>query len=284
MNEIERVFSPSIDGSDINRINRLAGIAPTQVSAETLFVLKTARLFAEHSGGAFNPCIGPLVSLWGIGTENERVPAPAEIDAALPLLDFHELHIDDEMGTVFLAKAGMALDLGAIVKGYAADEAARILREKGVKRAIIDLGGNITVLGGKQTGILPGKEAPWHIGIQNPAEKRGIYSMIIPCRNTTLVTSGTYERFFEQGGKRYHHILSMKDGFPVDNELQSVTIAGSLEGRPSASMFADALSTSVFALGYTAGLTLLKEFPGFEAIFIFKGGEIRRAFSDDAFL
>ncbi|MDR0551553.1 MAG: FAD:protein FMN transferase [Spirochaetaceae bacterium] len=289
--QIERLFSPNIPESDISKVNSNAGIAPVPVSNETAFVLKAALRTAELSGGAFDPSIGPLVKLWGIGTDNERIPLDDEIAAALALVDWRRVHIDQSPAdgsavaseSVFLETAGMALDLGAIVKGYAADEAARMLRDAGVQRAIIDFGGNIAALGQKRHGGLSPREEPWRIGIQNPSERRGVYAAVIPCADATLVTSGIYERFFESDDKRYHHILSTKTGYPADNELASVTIImplaghGAAAGALYASMTADALSTTVFALGREEGERFLKaNYPDADSVFILKTGEIIR--------
>jgi thiamine biosynthesis lipoprotein len=170
---------------------------------------------------------------------------------------------------VFLQYKGMAIDLGAIAKGYAADEAARIAREAKVKRAVFDFGGNIAVLGWREK--KGGEQLPWRIGVQNPLKEneRGSYIGILQVDNTSVVTSGVYERFFESGGKRYHHILSTRDGYPVDNGLLSVTIV------TDSSTDADALSTTVFALGFERGKALIDSTPGTEAIFIFDDHTVR---------
>jgi thiamine biosynthesis lipoprotein len=263
LREIENLMSANLTDSEVERINRDAGVRAVEVHREVLFVLQRALYFAEKSGGAFDPTIGPLVKLWGIGSEDERIPAEEEIAAALPLVNWRDTIIDEDAGSVFLTRAGMRLDLGAIAKGYAADEAARIVEAAGIKRAIIDLGGNILAYGEKKGG------APWRVGIQNPIDGRGAYFGIVEVRNKTLVTSGVYERFFEQDGKRYHHILSTKDGYPIDNGLLSVTVIS------GSSIDADALSTSLFALGYEQGKTLVESLDGTEALFVFGDLTIR---------
>jgi thiamine biosynthesis lipoprotein len=256
LNEIESIFSVTIEESEVSKINGNAGIAPVSVSLELVSVLKTALDIAALSEGAFNPAIGPLSQLWGLGTQSAddgrepRVPSTAEIDAAIILCDWQKIELDEKNSAVFLPLKGMALDLGGIAKGYAADEAARMLHEEGIKRAIIDLGGNIIALGNKSDGrIFKKEETLWRVGIQDPSEKHGVYAKEIECKDATLVTSGDYERFVEIDGKRYHHILSAWTGFPVDNELRSVTIIADNKNS-FASTKADALSTALFALGY----------------------------------
>jgi thiamine biosynthesis lipoprotein len=254
----------------LDRINQNAGIGPVEAPAELLDLLERARYYAELSGGAFDPTVGPLVRLWGIGGANPRVPAPTEIEEALDLVDWRDLLIDREAGTAFLRRRGQALDLGAIAKGYAADRAATILEEgrssqpswfrlpwsgRSGKRAIIDLGGNILALGER-------REGPWRIGIQDPLEERGLYLGVLEIKDKSVVTSGIYERYFEEGGRRYHHILSTADGYPVRNGLLSVTIIA------DRSTDADALSTAVFALGPERGLALVEALPDTEAILV----------------
>jgi thiamine biosynthesis lipoprotein len=279
LREIENLMSANLEDSDLGRINNAAGIAAVEVHADTIAVLKRAIHFAKLSGGAFDPTVGPLVGLWGIGTEAERIPAEEEIAALLPLINWKDIGIDEDALTVFLTQPGMRLDLGAIAKGYAADEAARIIDAAGIPRAIIDLGGNILVRGTRQDG------RSWRVGIQNPAEGRGAYFGIAEVVNKTLVTSGVYERFFESGGRRYHHILSTRNGYPVDNSLLSVTII------TNSSIDADALSTALFALGYEAGLALAESLDNTEAVFVFtdlsvhgtSGAFAHFTITDDAF-
>jgi thiamine biosynthesis lipoprotein len=263
LREIEAAMSANLEDSDLGRINAAAGLAAVAAGPDTIRVLKRAVYFAELTGGAFDPTVGPLVTLWGIGSGGERIPGEDAIAEALALINWRDIVIDETAGTVFLSRPGMALDLGAIAKGYAADEAARILAGAGIERALIDLGGNILVYGAKADG------SPWRVGIQNPAEGRGAYIGVAEVAGKTLVTSGVYERFFESGGRRYHHILSTRTGYPADTGLLSVTV---ISGN---SMDADALSTSLFALGYDAGRALAESMESTEAIFIFTDRSIR---------
>ena len=249
--------------SGVLAINKQAGIAPVKIRADLFEVLETALRYADLSGGAFDPTIGPLVKLWGIGTDAQRIPSDAEIAAALELVNYRDLIIDRNNRTAFLRRFGMEIDLGAIAKGYAADEAARIAREGRARRGIIDLGGNIYALGWR---IEKKKDSvPWRIGVQNPFSARGESLGMLTVHDTSVVTSGVYERFFEieSDGTRYHHILSTTNGYPADNGLLSVTI---VTGR---SMDADALSTAVFAMGYERGKALIDSIPGAEAVFVF---------------
>jgi thiamine biosynthesis lipoprotein len=184
------------------------------------------------------------------------------------LVNWRDLLVNREAGTVFLRRKGMALDLGAIAKGYAGDEAARIAREGKVKRAIINLGGNIVLVGWREQGRTK-ESIPWRVGVQNPLDSRGAYIGVLPAHDTSIVTSGVYERYFASGGKHYHHLLSTTTGYPVDNGLMSVTIV------TKRSIEADALSTVVFTLGYERGKALIDTLPNAEAIFIFDDRSVK---------
>lgn len=258
LNEITVTMSANDEGTVLDRLNRAAGIAAIQLPDDLFYVISSAIHYAELSNSAFNPAIGPLVKLWNIGMDDERIPLLSEIDEVLPFMDYHDIQIDGIARTAFLAKKGMALDLGAIVKGYAADQASSILKSGGVKAAIIDLGGNILVMGKKPDG------KAWNVGVQNPYDSRGSYIGIIAAEpDTSIVTSGIYERYFlGDDGEHYHHILDGKTGYPIQNGLVSTTIVC------ASSIDADALSTTLFTMGLEDGMALAESLEGVEAIFI----------------
>ena len=243
---IEQAFSVNLSDSAVSQINQSAGIAPVVVPQEVIYVLQEALRIAERTGGAFDPTIGPLVDLWDIGGDNSQVPSQQAIDHARSLVDWRLVEIDSQRGTVYLPKQGMALDLGGIAKGYAADELVAIAQEAGIQQALFDLGGNIYAFGTKADGT------PWRVGVKDPAQPGGSPALALAVQDRSVVTSGMYERFFEQDGIRYHHILNPATGYPVWNDIQSVTIVS------KSSLLADALSTSVFVLGREKGLALLE--------------------------
>jgi len=268
LREIDRTMSAreSILHSEVTNlmmINQNAGITPVSVSEDLFAVLERAVYYAKISNGAFDPTVGPLVSLWGIGTDNVQIPEPQDITNALALVNWQELILDKEQGTAFLQRKGMELDLGGIAKGYAADEAARIAREAKAAHAIIDFGGNIIAMGARNSNKRGLAAAPWRVGIQDPLSERNAYIGILLLIDKSIVTSGVYERYFTFDGNHYHHILSTKNGYPVDNGLLSVTIVTDL------SIDADGLSTAVFALGFEQGLSLVEELSDTEGIFVF---------------
>jgi thiamine biosynthesis lipoprotein len=262
LREIEDRMSVNLPKSDLVEVNSNAGIRPVQVHPDVYEVVELALHYAELSDGAFDPTVGPLVNLWGIGGDNVRVPAQEEIDAVLPLINWRDVELDPKKTSIYLKKPGMALDLGAIAKGYAADAAAVICKKNRIKQAIIDLGGNILTYGQKKD------KSPWRVGIQNPLDSRGAYIGVVETGSQTVVTSGVYERFFEEYGVHYHHLLSPEDGYPVQNGLLSVSIVA------DRSADADGLSTSVFILGYEKGKALLESL-GICGIFVFEDKSIR---------
>ncbi|MCE5195739.1 MAG: FAD:protein FMN transferase [Negativicutes bacterium] len=246
---LETLMSVNLTESELLTVNRQAGLAPVKVSEQTMAVLQKALTVAGASNGAFNPAIGPLVKLWQIGFGGAHRPAEAEIVAALPLLDYRDIVVNAAESTVFLSKAGMGLDFGAIAKGFAADQAFRILAEYQIDSALISINGNLLTVGEKPNHIA------WKAAIADPRGTVNDYVGILPLTDSTISTSGDYERYFEQDGVRYHHLLDSKTGYPAASDL----ISASMICRDGA--LADALSTAVFVLGKDAGLTLLQHYP-----------------------
>ena len=255
--QIENLMSTSIPNSEISKINQNAGIKSVKISQDTFTVLSCAKEIAKLSDGAFEPTIGNLVELWNInaiindetGSILPQIPSQKEIENALSKTDFNQLVLDKENQTAFLKKSRMKLDVGGIAKGYATDCVVKILQEEKINRALIDLGGNIYAYGYKN----PKEKTPWKIGIKNPLNPTGSPIEIIQCENSSIVTSGIYERFFEYDGEIYHHLLSAKTGFPENNDLLSVSIIC------NNSMLCDALSTACFILGSEKGSEFIKK-------------------------
>jgi len=265
LKEIENRMSISIEDSDVSLINKNAGIKPVQVHEDVYYVLKKAKYYATISNGAFDPTIGPIVDLWNINsdqpTERDSIPTDDEIKKALGLVNYNELELMDD-NYVYLKRKGMKINLGGIVKGYAADEVKRIFTENGVKSAIIDLGGNIYAFGQKLNGD------PWNIGITDPFEPSASFVGVLPAIDKSIVTSGDYERYIIYNGKRYHHIIDCHTGYPADNGVTSISIISdnSIDG--------DALSTTLFVLGVEEGLKLAEQLDGIEVIYVTKDKEV----------
>ncbi|MTI66222.1 MAG: FAD:protein FMN transferase [Firmicutes bacterium] len=256
--DIENKMSINIDNSEVIKINENAGKNYTKVSNDTFNVINKGKYYSKLSNGNFDITIGSLVKLWNIGTEDAKVPTENQINLKLPLINYKNITLLEKENKVKLEKKDMILDLGGIAKGYAADEVSNILENNDVHHAIINLGGNIYVHGSKVDGT------PWKIGIQNPFEPRGDYIGIVKTKNKSIVTSGIYERYFEENGKRYHHILDPSTGYPVRNNLAGVSIIA------DKSIDADALSTVLFSMGLKEGKKLAETLDGVDAVFITK--------------
>ncbi|MGI6485327.1 MAG: FAD:protein FMN transferase [Tepidanaerobacteraceae bacterium] len=269
ISEIESKMTAVGEDSEVIRINKAAGIKAQTVSSDTFYVIKRGLFYSNQSRGKFDITIGPLVRLWGIGTENVRVPSKSEIFNALENVNYRDVVLDENDNSVFLKNKGMSLDLGGIAKGYAADEAAEVLKKNGIKSAAIDLGGNICVIGKKPDGTM------WNIGLQNPFEPRGSIFAIAAVADKTLVTSGVYERFFERDDKRYHHILDTATGYPVENDLVGVTII------TDKSIDADALSTTMFSMGLSDGIKLVEKLQEVDAVFVTIDKKVYMSFEPD---
>ena len=251
--EIENLMSKTIESSDIYKLNNNPG-QKIEINDETMTVLKRAKEYAEITNGDFEPAVGALVDLWGIGTEDAGVPSESKIEAALANTGYEYLKLRDDFAEI--TKAGVKLDLGAIVKGYAASEVKKIVEEYGVEHAFVNLGGNVLVIGNKADG------SPWRIGIQDPRAGQGTVMAVIDSVDMTIVTSGNYERYFEENGKIYHHILDPETGYPAENNLLSVTIIS------ESSFDADALSTAVYIMGLEKGMEFIENREDVEVMFI----------------
>lgn len=250
--EIENKMSTSITGSDVYLLNKNAGNDYITVDKETLYVINKGLEYYELTGGDFNISIGALINLWGIG-KTDKVPSQENILAAMENIDINAINIDNQ--SVRIDNPNVQIDLGGIAKGYAVDEAIKVLRENGIKSGLVDLGGDIYAFGKKAD------DNPWIVGIQDP-EKGANPIASIPLTDKSIVTSGDYERFFMEDNIRYHHIIDPKTGYPVRNDLRSVTIISDL------SIDGDVLSTAVFIMGLEKGMSLIESLDGVETLII----------------
>ena len=248
----ERLLSRTVEGSDVWRVNH-AGGEPVEVSADTLSILDAARQVSERSGGAFDVTIAPVSTMWDFTSGAAALPDADALRAAAERVDYRQVAVD---GSAVTLPAGMMIDLGGIAKGYIADAVKAYLEGRGVTSAILSFGGNIVAIGRKPDGT------PWKVGIQDIDRPTGAYMLVARNFGGSTVTSGIYERGFELDGTWYHHILDPATGWPVQNELASVTIFS------ESSMWGDALATAAFALGTEKGAELIEDLPGVEAVFI----------------
>lgn len=253
MQEVDKKFNAHDINSPITEFNQKA--APLN-DKEIVGMVRTAMDISQLSGGSFDITVGPLLRLWGFYTDTKRVPTAEEIAAVLDRLGSR--HLEIKQGFLIKRKSGVEIDLGGIAKGYAVREALKVLKAQGITSALIDGGGNIYAYG-----LVYG--VPWRVGVRAPRGE-GVLG-ILQMTDLSVATSGDYERFFEQDGVKYHHLLDPHSGQPA-RELISVT---AISADP---MLADAWSTGLFIMGPEKGMKLVEETPGMEAIMVTPDGEI----------
>lgn len=256
----ESLFSRTIEGSDIWNINHAKG-QPVEVQEETAYLLTQAVEFAKMTEGKIDPTVTPLSELWNFtGDPPGPVPQASQIEAILPHVSYETIRI--EGAAVRLEDPNARVDLGFIAKGYIADQLKALFEERGLSHALINLGGNVLAVGTKPDG------SSFRTGIQKPFGERSELVRIIGLNDMSLVSSGSYERYFEADGVLYHHILDPATGYPADTDLSGVTILS------DSSMEGDALSTACFILGQKKGQDLIESLPGIEALFVTKDGSL----------
>ncbi|KAF5054642.1 ApbE family protein [anaerobic digester metagenome] len=259
---LERLFSVTLKDSEISKLNQQSGLDAVKLSGDTEEVLRRGKEIGELTNQAFDIAISPVVKAWGFTTDGEKhVPAQETLERLLPLTNIDDLVIDENASTAQLLKKGMSVDLGGIAKGYASDKIAALLKEKGVNSALFSLGGNIGAIGTKPNG------ENWKVAIENPLNAND-YVGLLTIQDCFVITSGGYQRFFEENGKRYHHIIDSNTGYPADRGLLSVTII-SKDGTK-----ADGLSTALFVMGLDKAVQLWRSSNDFEAVFVTEDGRV----------
>lgn len=257
LKEIETMTAATGSESDLQKLADAAGTgAWVPLHSEVFHILEVSQEYSRKSGGAWDITTGPLVRLWGIGTDKARVPSPTEIAAAKAKTGWQKLALQPETQSARLEEAGMSIDLGGIAKGFALDEVRKIYEKHGIQNGLINLGASSLYAMGKNDA---GTE--WRIGIRDPrSEDKEAILAVARISDQALSTSGDYERYFEQDGVRYHHILDPRTGSPAKNGIRSDTIVvdGSL---PDAGMLSDLLTTTVFVLGEEKGKDFLESLP-----------------------
>ena len=264
ISQYEAMLSRTVADSDISRINKANGRA-VSVSNDTIEVIEKANYYSEKSKGLFDISIGAITSKWDFSNASSRtVPNENEILKLLPSVDYKNIHINKN--NIVLITPDTMLDLGAIAKGYIADKVANFLIENDVDAALIDLGGNIVTIGTKAEGD------NWNIGVRNPLpqDDGDVMSMIgfveVEGRKS-IGTSGTYERYFEQDGIRYHHILDTKTGYPASSDLAGVTVI------TDESVDGEGYTTICILLGSEAAVGFLEE-NNIDAVLVKEDGTI----------
>lgn len=252
---LENLFSVTKENSEVAKLNEQAGKESVSISKETADLLLTGKTLSKETEDAFDITVSPVVKAWGFTEETHTVPSQEKLNKLLPLVDAEALSVEENGQKAYLSKVGMAVDLGGIAKGYTADCVMSLLRKEGVSSAVVSLGGNVATIGTKPDG------SPWKVAVSNPLQTEDYVGML-EVKDSSVVTSGGYQRFFEKDGKKYHHIIDPSTGYPAESGLLSVTILSPNGTR------ADGLSTALFVMGEEKGLDFWRKNQDFEAIFV----------------
>jgi thiamine biosynthesis lipoprotein len=258
MHRIDRTMSPHKDDSELTRINRGAGAGPVRLSDEMTSLLTRAESFARLTGGAFDITYAAVGQLYDYRAGTR--PTPEALARAVRAVGWRFLALDRGARTVRFTRPGMRIDLGGFAKGYAVDNAARILRGLGIRHAMVSAGGDSRVIGDR-------RGRPWTIGIRDPRGGPADVVAVLPLEEVSISTSGDYERFFDAGGERFHHLIDPATGRSPAS-VRSVTVLAE-DGLTS-----EALSKAVFVLGVAKGLALIDSFPGVDAIVVDAAGAL----------
>jgi thiamine biosynthesis lipoprotein len=257
MRRIDKLMSTYKPGSELSRLNARAASEAVPVSTELLALIQRALEFSPITDGAFDITYASAGQYYDF---RKRIhPSEAQLAQAVPAIDYHHVLVDSEHETVRFSQAGVRIDLGGIAKGYAVDRCVALLRAAGVESAMVNAGGDTRVVGKHW-------KQPWMVGIRDPRHKDGMVTLL-PLEDAAISTSGDYERYFEQDGVRYHHILNPRTG-TSSSGVRSVSIIG------TDATTTDALSTGVFVMGVDAGLRLVNSLPDIEAVIIDNQGKM----------
>lgn len=272
MRRIEAVMSPYIVDSELSAINRLSKGEERVVSTEMYQVINTAQEIARASDGLFDISFASVGFLYDY--RKQRRPTEEELESALESVDYRGILLTEKNGgaggsvqySISFAREGMRLDLGGIAKGYAVDRGVDILLANGFQSGLVSAGGDSRLLGNRGVHRETGETLPWMIGIRHPRDDTQ-NALRLPLSDTSISTSGDYERFFLDGDERVHHIVNTKTGQSTRG-IASATVIG------EKSIYCDALATAVFASGVESGLALIEEFDGYDAIVIEANGKV----------
>lgn len=257
MHRIDRAMSPYIETSELSLINREAASHPVVISREMFDLIERSLEFSRMTEGAFDITFSSVGYLYDY--RRHVKPSEADIQRALPGVNYRHITLDRAGSSIRFERPGMRIDLGGIAKGHAVDSCISLLKQRGIRHALVTAGGDSRIIGDR-------RGRPWRIGVRDPLHKEGMVA-VLPLSDTAISTSGDYERYFEADGVRYHHIINPKTGHSA-GEVHSVTIIA------ADATTTDGLSTSVFVLGPSKGMALVDALPGVEAVMVDKAGRL----------
>jgi len=256
--ELEKELSATAENSTVNRINTSKGKS-VAVSGNVLVPLRAALDISKKSGGALDVTVYPVVKAWGFISKDYRVPEEGELSRLLHKVGYKNITVSDS--GVFVPD-GVEIDLGSVAKGYTSQCVCNIIKQIGAEGAVVSLGGNVQTVGSKPDGT------KWRVAVCDPDNPDSGYIGTLNVGETAVVTSGGYQRFFEQDGIKYHHIIDPSTGKPAESGLKSVTVICS-DGT-----YADGLSTALFVLGLKKAMDYHKKYGGFDAVFVSDDGTV----------
>lgn len=259
VSRIENLISDWIPTTQVSLINQNAGIVPVKVDTELILLTERAIEISKLTNGSFDISFAAMERIWKYDGSLKEMPSPETLKKALEKVGYKNIIIDKKASTIFLKLPGMKIGFGALGEGYAADRCRKMMMARGVKAGIVNGSGDMSTWGKQSNG------KPWTIGITDPFNHAELYA-VVPLKTNAVVTSGSYEKYFELDGKRYSHIINPVSGYPATG-LTSVTVFG-----PSTEL-ANAFSTSIMVMGKEAGFALLKKFPNYSCIMVSDDGK-----------
>lgn len=256
--DYEHRFSANNPNSELMQVNYHAGIEPVELKSDLFHLIKIGKTQSLVKNSFLNIAIGPLIQAWRIGFNDAKYPTSSEIKKCLTLINPNDIILDEIKQSVFLQHQGMSIDLGALAKGYFADTIIHFFKQQNVKSAFIDLGGNVLTFGDSPFH----DDKYWRVGIQNPFLARGNIITALKINNQSVVTSGIYERTLNYNGKIYHHIFDSQTGYPVETDIQSITIVSkhSIDG--------EIWTTQLYGMSAKNAVNMINKIPGIEGIVI----------------
>lgn len=265
--DYEKRFSANNQSSDLMKINQAAGLTAVKVDSELFELIRIGKQQSTIEGSYLNIAIGPLIQEWRVGFKDAKYPDETRIKQLLTKINPHKIQIDEENQQVFLEEKGMAIDLGALAKGYFADKIISFFKTSGASAGFIDLGGNVLTFGEASNH----EDGYWRIAIQNPFLPRGNFATVLKIKNQSVVTSGIYERQFTWQGKTYHHIFDSQTGYPIQSKLASITIVS------TESLAGEIWTTKLFGADPTKIITKINQESAIEALVITTDGLLAKS-------
>ena len=260
---IEKMISSWDEASETSKINKNAGIQPVKVSPELFSLIERAIKISEITDGAFDITYASMDNIWKFDGSMDRMPSEKEIQKSIAKIGYKKIILNPDDQTVLLSEPGMRIGFGAIGKGYAADKAKELLTSKQVKGGIINASGDLTTWGTKVTG------EKWLVGIANPLSKDKVFSWL-PVVESSVATSGNYEKYITLNGKKYSHIIDPRTGYPTTG-INSVSVFA------KHAELCDALATAVFIMGKDTGIHMINQIDGVEVVVVDSDNKIHKS-------